>query len=103
MALISFNNHYPDPVDHDWKGNLPIKPDICFKAVHRWLGRLDLDRNTIHTIAMPGVRGAVIIGAYHTLLGHFPHMLFSRREGDGWTWDEIRLQEVREVYRAKRY
>lgn len=99
--IISFNNHYSGH-DREWVGNLPIRPYVCFHAIFKFLKDLKLDKNQIHTLVMPGVRGAVVVSAYHTLLGHFPNMLFSRREGSGWVWDEIKMQELREKTRAQR-
>lgn len=101
--IISFNSHYPHKeVDHHWPANLPFEPQLCFETIFGWLANLNLDPNTTHTLVMPGVREGIVLLAYHALMGHFPNVLYSRREDDQWIWDSFPMQKVREEWRSKR-
>jgi len=102
MATISFNNHYPHEVDHFWPSNLPIKPDVCFEAVFKWLKKCDLSRDEVHTVVMPGVREGIVVCAYHALMGHFPIVLYSRMERGKWVWDCFEMQTARQQKRGNR-
>jgi len=98
--IISFNNHYPDPVDHEWGGFLPMEPAKCFDLVHDWMARLRLPLNRQHSIVMPGVRGAIILSTYIKLFNHFPILLYSFKDRYGvWTWEPIDIHDCIKGFR----
>jgi hypothetical protein len=100
--IISFNNHFPNPVDHYWPRNLPLTPEICAGSVFDWLLGLNLSKDEVHTIIMPGVREGLILVAYHAVMGHFPNVVYSMREDGRYVWIELKLQEWREGARSAR-
>lgn len=102
--ILSFNNHYPTKADYNYGGNLPIHPKKCLKAVFHWMKSLDLPKNQVHTLVMPGVREALILVAYHTLMGHFPKTLHGMRDGGSgdYVWKETDLQDWRHKMRGRR-
>mgnify|MGYP001584071823 CR=1 FL=1 len=99
--IVSFNSHYQDP-DIEWPGPLPLDPKRAFDAAFKFMAKLKLDKSVVHTLVAPGVREGCIIAAYHTLMGHFPYVLYSIREGDKWIWLQANLQDWRDKYRHQR-
>lgn len=101
--IVSFNNHWPNHVDHNWSGPMPINPDRCLKSVFKWLKGLELSKDEIHSIVLPGVREGLVVTAYHALMGHFPTVYYSMRNNQGrYVWREQKLQTWREEMRTKR-
>ena len=101
MSVISFNNHY-QKADFTWIGPLPLDPSRAFDAAFKFLKNINLDLSKVHTLVAPGVREGCILTAYHSLMGHFPYVLYSLRNGEEWTWVQADLQDWRDKYRHER-
>lgn len=100
--VVSFNNHWPNPVDYSWRGSLPITPDVCFGAVFDWMAKLGLEKDRVHTVVVPGVRESLVLAAYHALMGHFPNVAYSMRKDGRYVWSVSPLQEWRDDARGER-
>ena len=101
--VISFNNHWPKHADHEWPGTMHLNPERCLKEVFKWLKGLDLPKDQVHSIVMPGVREGLVLTAYHALMGHFPIVFYSNRDGKNkYVWKEHELQGWRDQMRSRR-